>query len=118
MNKLCKDCKNRCIMYWHGTGKVAKKFVCFIQQDAGMQYTPIEDKNCMYYEKNDNCKKNKIDDNLPATSIPRKLCETCYNWCSQEDVGEYDIPHCVEADYACRDYLTHYKDECQKYCNL
>lgn len=27
---------------------------------------------------------------------PRELCKDCYNWCTQEDVGPYDFPHCGE----------------------
>ena len=51
MNELCKNCKWRCELYWHGTGKIAADFVCFVQQDAGNPELPIQgDGTCSYYE--------------------------------------------------------------------
>lgn len=55
---------------------------------------------------------------LPQTSIPRELCKKCYDWCSQEDVGEHDIPHCINVDYYCRDYLQNFRNDCPKFIEL
>lgn len=50
---------------------------------------------------------------------PRELCLTCYNWCTQEDVGEYDWPQCENsADYDCYRYLTHQRENCPKHLIL
>lgn len=50
---------------------------------------------------------------------PRELCKTCYNWCSQEDVGEYDWPQCSESDdFDCHDYLIHNRNNCPKHLEL
>ena len=52
-------------------------------------------------------------------STPRELCETCYNWCSQEDVGPHDWPQCVNSgDYDCYNYLMHYTNDCPKHLEL
>ena len=55
---------------------------------------------------------------LPKTSIPRELCKKCYDWCTQEDVGYHDIPHCINSDYCCHDYLLHLRDDCPKFIEL
>lgn len=50
---------------------------------------------------------------------PRELCETCYNWLTQDDVGFNDLPHCVIADCEeCRNYLLGHTKKCSKYLNL
>lgn len=55
MNKLCENCSYRCRLLYYGSNKVAKEFVCYIQQDAGREYIPIQSKGekeiCDYYEK-------------------------------------------------------------------
>lgn len=52
-------------------------------------------------------------------STPRELCKTCYNWCTQEDVGEHDWPQCSEAfDWDCYWYLTRKNDTCPKHLIL
>lgn len=48
----------------------------------------------------------------------RRLCKTCYNWNTQEDVGFDDIPQCSEPDSECRDYLNGFLKNCPKYLNL
>ena len=50
-----------------------------------------------------------------ALSIPRELCKDCYNWCTQEDVGFNDLPHCSENAYDCRAYLLGTCDNCPKH---
>lgn len=47
-------------------------------------------------------------------STPRELCKNCYNWCTQEDVGTNDFPHCIENAYDCRAYLLGTHDNCPK----
>lgn len=59
-----------------------------------------------------------IKEDLPQTSIPRELCLKCYDWCSQEDVGWNDIPHCLHDDYRCIDYLRGLTNDCPKFCEL
>lgn len=59
--------------------------------------------------------KKKRELELLQTSIPRELCKECYDWCSQEEVGFNDIPHCLNADSCCRDYLNHLREDCPKY---
>lgn len=44
----------------------------------------------------------------------RKMCKTCYNWMSQEDVGFDYYPHCSEADSDCIEYLTGRIKKCPK----
>lgn len=61
-------------------------------------------------------KKEKLE--LLQTSIPRELCKKCYNWYTQEDVGEHDIPHCINSDYCCSDYLRKYRNDCPKFVEL
>ena len=59
------------------------------------------------------------DEILRCLSEPRELCETCYNWCTQEMVGFNDLPQCSEAGHACtRDYLLGCSDTCNRYCNM
>ena len=52
-------------------------------------------------------------------STPRELCKTCYNWCSQEDVGPNDWPQCENSsDFYCYSYLMHYTNDCPKHLEL
>lgn len=54
MNELCSNCKNRCEMVYYHTNKVAKKFVCYIQQDSGQAYIPMQwegnKEKCDYFQ--------------------------------------------------------------------
>lgn len=50
-------------------------------------------------------------------STPRKLCKTCYEWLTQEDVGDNDFPHCGRDNYECRNYLYGSEDKCPYYLN-
>lgn len=48
-------------------------------------------------------------------SEQRELCKECYNWLTQEDVGEFDFPHCsCSDDYDCNRYMYGLCDECPK----
>lgn len=59
----------------------------------------------------------KEEENLPKICKPRELCKTCYNWLSQEDVGENDIPHCTDDKSNERHYLNGDCDTCESYLN-
>lgn len=49
-------------------------------------------------------------------STPRELCMDCYNWCAQEDVGQYDIPQCSEGCYPeTHNYLIGLSNTCPKH---
>lgn len=54
-NELCKHCGWRCVLLFHNSKRVAKDFVCYIQQDAGYPELPIqhtkEGEKCEYFEK-------------------------------------------------------------------
>lgn len=57
-----------------------------------------------------------MSDIAKLLSTPRDLCKTCYNWCTQEDVGEYDFPHCCEGScYETHNYLIGLSDTCPKH---
>lgn len=50
---------------------------------------------------------------------PRELCFTCYNWCTQEDVGEYDFPQCSEGSSSeAHNYLIGLSDTCSRHLEL
>lgn len=50
---------------------------------------------------------------------PRELCLTCYNWCTQEDVGEHDWPQCSEGScHEAYNYLIGLSDTCPKHLEL
>ena len=57
--------------------------------------------------------KKKHIDYAKLLSTPREMCKECYEWLTQEDVGEHDTPHCTRSgDYECGDYLTYFRDDC------
>ncbi len=85
------------------------------QRDMAKNHKDVKVKATIVEKKN---KKSRIDDNLPLTSIPRDLCKTCYDWCSQEDVCFNDIPQCANSDICCKDYLNHIRNDCPKHIEL
>ena len=60
----------------------------------------------------------KNNDLVYCLSNPREMCETCYNWLTQEDVGSNDLPQCSENKQSCRDYLFGYSDTCPYHIEL
>ena len=60
----------------------------------------------------------KERDFVTELSTPKKLCKRCYNWLTKEDVGEHDIPHCLEDHYETYKYLSGDSDNCEKFCEL
>lgn len=49
-------------------------------------------------------------------STPRELCKDCYNWCTQEDVGPYDLPQCGEGCHPeTRKYLIGLANTCPRH---
>jgi len=49
-------------------------------------------------------------------STPRELCMDCYNWCTQEDVGENDFPQCGEGCHPeTHNYLIGLSNTCPKH---
>lgn len=61
---------------------------------------------------------NKDRDIIIELTTPNKLCKKCYNWLTQEDVGKYDIPHCVEDHYITYKYLCGDSDNCEKFLEI
>ena len=60
-----------------------------------------------------------MSDVAELLQTPRELCLTCYNWCTQEDVGEYDLPHCSEGiHYEAHNYIIGLSDSCPKHLEL
>ncbi len=51
-------------------------------------------------------------------STPRELCKDCYNWLTQYDVGEYDLPHCAENAFDAHAYLIGTSNTCSKHIVL
>ena len=45
-------------------------------------------------------------------STPREMCKECYNWLTQEDVSENDLPHCECGEYESHNYLIYLRDDC------
>ncbi len=48
-------------------------------------------------------------------STPRELCKDCYNWCTQEDMGENDFPQCGEFHPEAHNYLIGSSNTCPKH---